>query len=134
MFEKDLSDCFKKIFGFKKVRFEQPGESQEQECLFVDIDIVDSRIKDKRYIARVTGSALIYANSDKLPFGFFAKCIDKADAALKKDLFFTEIEANSKTFQNIAQRTFSFIYFVNKQFDPEKGQITSIETNVEVRP
>lgn len=131
MFEKELAEKFGKIFNIDKVTYNEPGESQEQGCLFIDIDSCNSTIKDGKAVALIEGNAYMYAPSDKLPFGFFAKCIRKADTALTKDLFFFNIENNNQRFQNIIQRGFSFKYFYRGQFDPEIGTITSITILIE---
>lgn len=131
MFEKELSEKFGKIFNVAKVTYDSPGDSQEQGCLFIDIDSANPTIKDGKALAIVTGNAFMYAPADKLPFGFFGKAIRKADIALTKDLFFFNIENNSQRFQNIIQRGFSFTYFYRGQFDPEIGTITGITLSIE---
>ncbi len=129
MFRSILTDQFKRIFALEKVTFSAPGESQEQECLFVDIQRSRNRIKDGRALARVTGSLTIFGNADKLPFGYFSKCISKASSDQPADvagLFFFDFEENSLVTQNIVQRSCSFTFFFNSQYDPEVGSITSI--------
>lgn len=131
MFEKELSEKFHKIFNVSKVTYDSPGDAQEQGCLFIDIDSCNPTIKDGKALAIVNGNAYMYAPSDKLPFGFFAKAIRKSDIELTKDLFFFNIENNSQRFQNIIQRGFSFTYFYRGQFDPEIGTITGITLSIE---
>ncbi len=131
MYESELEDLFKQIFGVKKVSYALPGESEEQECLFVDIEKSDNVIKDGRAIARVTGHAKMFANAEKLPFGFFSKAIYRADSSLTKNFFFFDFESNILTFANIVQRGFGFVYFFDEQYDPEKGTITSVTIEVE---
>lgn len=135
MFEESLQEKLKAIFDFKKVTFSRPnktedGEAPEQECLFIEVENPRCKLSDKKQIARVTGKAIVYASADKMPFGYFAKKIAAADPANTKDLFFSDIEANSRTFQDIVQRGFSFVYFFNSQYDPAIGSITSITTEV----
>lgn len=127
MFEHELSEKFKRIFGVKKVTFDQPSDSQEQECLFIEVENSWNTIKDDKAIARVTGNCIMFGNAEKLPFGFYSKRIKQADYNDTKDLFFFDIEANTRRYQNIVQRGFSFVYFFNSQYDPEHGTITSIE-------
>lgn len=130
MFEKTLETKLKKIFGVKKVTFSQPGKSNEQEVLFVDVEQSRNRFKDGFFIARVTGTLTINANADKLPFGYFSKQIEKADPADKEGLAFFDFERNNKIYQNIVQRTVSFTYFFKDQFDPAKGLINDITIQI----
>jgi len=131
VFEKDLGDKFKRIFDLPKVTFDQPGQSEEQGCLFVDIDKSRHRVKDGRVIGRVEGTAYVYDTGGKLPFAYFSKQIAKADAADTKDLFFFDMETNEKGFLNVVKRGFGFVYLFNSQYDPEIGTITSIEFDPE---
>lgn len=131
MFEKQLETKFLKIFNCKKVSFDQPGQSQEQECLFVEIEVAKNIIKDGQVISKISGSASMFGSNDKLTFGYFSKRIAKSDPEDTKSLFFYDIESNTKRFQNIVQRGFSFIYFFNSQFDPETGSIDSVTFTTE---
>ena len=127
MFEKELEAKFKGIFGVKKVTYDEPGESQEQGCIFVEIETSHNKIQDGRAKARVEGTGIMFGPNDKMPFGFFSKRIAKADLALTKDLFFYDFEENTKRYQNIVQRKFSFVYFFNGQYDPDTGSITEVD-------
>lgn len=131
MFEKQLESKFLKIFNCKKVTFDQPGQSQEQEVLFVEIEVAKNIVKDGQVISKISGSASMFGNNDKLTFGYFSKRIAKSDPDDTKSLFFYDIESNTKRFQNIVQRGFSFIYFFNSQFDPETGSIDSVTFTTE---
>lgn len=131
MFEKLLSDKFQKIFGVKKVTYDEPGESGEQECLFVEVESARNAIKDGRVKAMVSGNVVLFSTSGKLPFGFFSKKIAEADPEDTKDLFFLDFEVNSRRYRDKVQRGFSFIYFFDGQYDPETGSITSIEFSEE---
>jgi hypothetical protein len=127
MFERTLGDKFKTIFEVDRVKYEDPGESREQETLFIEIETSRNTIKDGRAFARVTGKASLFAQADKLPFAYFSKCI-ASHSELCQDVFFFDLEENSRLFQNIVQRTLSFVYFFDIQYDPEIGTITSLET------
>lgn len=127
MFEKSLKDKFTRIFDFKKVTYDMPGESEEQECIFIEIDSTNAAIKDGRQFCKVTGKAHVFAQNDKLPGGYFAKRIKLSDLDDTRDLFFYDLEQNVRVFQNIVRRSFSFVYFFNSQYDPETGTITSVE-------
>lgn len=130
MFESRLKDTLQRIFDLKKATYALPSESQEQECLFIEVDRSNSTIKDGRALARVEGKVRVFANADKMPFGYFSKCIQAADHADVKDFFFFDIEENALTYQNIVERSLSFVYFFNSQYDPALGTITSIELEV----
>ena len=131
MFETELKEKFQKIFELKKVTFDAPGESNEQDCLFIEVEHSKNVIKDGVVKAMVSGNCLMYSQNEKLPFGFFSKAIKQADQSLTKDLFFYEIESNNQRYRNLIKRGFSFVYFFSSQYDPKIGSITSVETNVE---
>lgn len=131
MFESQLKSKLKEIFGIKKVTYDAPSEANEQECLFVEIVDVISGVKDTKALSKITGSAVLFGNADKLPFGFFAKRIKQARLQTTKDFFFYDLESNSRIYQNIVQRSFSFVYFFEEQYDPDQGTITSVEIDVE---
>lgn len=131
MFDKEIQDKLQAIFGIDKVTFDQPSDAREQNCIFVEIESTKNSIKDGKAVAMVTANCTIYGQREKIPFGFISKRIQKADHALTKDFFFQDLETNSKIYQNLVQRTFSFIYFFTSQYDPEIGTITSIDITVE---
>jgi len=130
MFEKALKDSVKTIFGLKKATYDLPSpETQEQECLFIEIEKATSTIKDTEQIARAEGKIRVYAQADKMPFGFFAKQIAKANPELTKGFFFFDVDENAGTFQNICERTLSFIYFFKGQYNPDRGEINEFIYN-----
>lgn len=133
MFEQELADKFKRIFDFKKVTYDDPGESNEQEGLFINVESPHFVIKDGVAKARIEGQAYVFANTMKLPFGYFSKAIAKANPADTRKLFFFEIEDNTPRYRNIVQRGFSFVYFFSGQYDPDLGNIESVTfTNEEL--
>lgn len=131
MFEKDLKEKIEKIFDMR-VTYDEPGESDEQEKLFVEITRARPKIKDGSETAMVEAQVSIFGNSDKMTFGFFMKQLDKADPVLKSKFFFFDLEQNARVFGNISQRSFSLVYFYSGQYDPEQGSITSIQNSIEV--
>lgn len=131
MFKKDLKDNFQQIFNLQKITFDQPGESREQDCLFIEIENSWNTFRDGRVRAKVTGSASIFAPNDKIPFGFFSKKISQASANRTSPFFFYDIETNTKRYGNLVQLSFSFVYFFDSQYDPETGSITSVDFNFE---
>lgn len=126
MFEADLAERLERIFDFRKVSFDVPSESREQESMFVQIENAHVTIKDKIQKARVTGKIRVFASHDKLPYGYFAKRIAGADIEDTECFFFSEIDDNSGQFLNIAERSANFVYFFSSQYNPELGTMTSI--------
>ena len=126
MFETTLKEQLQRIFDLDKATFDAPSESQEQECLFIEISKSRNTIKDGLQVARVTGKIRVFGNSEKLPYGYFSKCIQEADAADTLPFFFFEFEENAGSYRNIAERSVSFVYFFNSQYNPRLGTITSI--------
>jgi hypothetical protein len=127
MFEKALSDQFKRIFDLEKITYDWPSDSKEQEILFIEIDQANSVIKDQRQICKVLGKCRVFAPLDKLPHGFFAKKISAANASDVSNLFFYNIETTQNVFDGIAERNFQFVYFYDSQYDPDHGTITSVD-------
>lgn len=134
MFEKALEEKLKRIFHVKKVVYDQPGESREQDCIFIEVEQARNRVSDARFLSRVNGNLIIFGRSKELPFGFFSKAIAEADLELTHDIAFFDFELNSKYFRDLVQRTVSFVYFFDSQYDPDVGSITSMTTDIEVTP
>jgi len=131
MFEKELANRLRLLFKIQKVTYDQPGESNEQNCIFVNVETPRIRFKDGRVLARVSGKITIQGNSESIPFGFLSKSYQEADSDLKKDIVFLNMEQNEKYYRNLVQRTCDFVYFFSTQYDPSMGTITSVTTNVE---
>lgn len=127
MYEKALSEKLKAIFEVKKTDYGLPGESQEQECLFINIEKSQVQPKDGMVKIKVTGTVLMYAFNQKLPFGYFNLQIAKAPNALTHDIFFYDFEENTRSFRDIVQRSLSFVYFFSSQHDPSIGNIESLD-------
>lgn len=134
MFEKSLADKMQRIFGVKKVTYQVPGEAAEQETLFIDIEDAKNTITAGKARAMVSGNALLFGPGEKIPFGFFSKRIAAADPADTKDLFFYDMEANTRRYLNLVQRGISFVYFFDSQHDPETGSITSVAISISEEP
>lgn len=127
MFEKSLEAKFKRIFGVKKVTYNEPSESQEQECLFVEIENAMNQVGPEFERSKVTGNAILFGRNEKIPFGFFSKAVHQADPNDTKDIMFTEFEVNTRRYGDIVQRGFSFVYLYKGQYDPDSGTITSVD-------
>ena len=126
MFEDSLKQKFRQIFGIKKVTFDMPSDSQEQECLFIEIETATNRFKNKTVLSKVEGTLTMFCQVDKVPFGFFSKKIEMAKNDLTKDLFFYGFEDSKGTFQNIDMRTVKFIYLFDSQYNPEMGTLVKV--------
>lgn len=131
MFEKELADKLKAIFNVKDVSYDAPGDSREQDKLWIEIEEPKFTFGSKKVKAIVTGRGSIFGKNEAITFGFISQAIEKADASLTKDLFFTDFETNTVRFRDIVERAFSFTYFFNSQFDPDVGTITSVTTSIE---
>lgn len=127
MFENSLKEKFETIFEISKVTYDQPGESKEQECLFINVEKCLNKVVDGHFYCRVRGKGFVFAQAGKIPFGYFSKKINKSDPALTKDLHFSEIEESENLYENIVQRSFTFVYFFNSQYNPVVGNIEDIE-------
>lgn len=131
MFEQELSDKMKAIFKVKEVSYDAPGDAREQDKLWLEIEQPKFTFNDKKAKAIVTGKGSIFGRNEDITFGFISQSISTADKSLTKDLFFTDFESNNLRFRDIVERSFSFTYFFNSQFDPDIGTITSVTTSIE---
>lgn len=130
MFRKEMQDKLKAIFGVKKVTFDEPGDSFEQDCIFVEILESQSNTGQGKATAKVSGALVMYSQNNKLPFGFFNKKIQQADKSLTKNFFFFDIDVDAQNsparLQNISERRANFIYLYSAQYDPNQGSLTSV--------
>lgn len=126
MFEKALKDNLERIFKVKKLTYDLPGESNEQECMFIEVTNSVGKKSSKVFKSKVTGKIAIFANSDKIPYGFFEKKIQEASKQDVAPFYFYDFTENTGKYRNIVERTMSFIYFFSGQYDPETGSITSV--------
>lgn len=136
MFKKDLGDALLQIFGMKKVTFSHPSEgSFEQDTLFIDISKCTSRTGYGKAYAKAEGSITVFSQQEKFPFGYLNKRIQQADPELRKDLFFFDIDqdiaSSPARIQNISERRTSFIYLWEGEYDPNQGELTSLELSID---
>lgn len=130
--EETLELSVKTIFNVEKVVFDSPApDAQEQNCIFIEVENSWNTFKDGRALSKVTGNMIMFGPNDKLTLGFFSKAIAKAKPTLTHPFFFFDFEENSKRFRNIVQRSVSFVYFFDSQYDPETGSITSVTFTTE---
>lgn len=130
MFEKRLAEQIGKILDMGKVSFDAPSESQEQEGVFIQVSRARTRVKAARQIAHVVGVIRVFAASNKLPYGYFAKKIEDAPADLKRGLFFYDFEENAGKYRNIVERSVSFQYLFDSQYDPAIGTISTVNLSI----
>lgn len=133
MFRKDLIKRLEIIFGMEKTTMLAASDSYEQDTLFVEILSSRSRASGAgggRETARVTGSLLIYSQEDRLSYGFFAKRIEQAPAAVKAPLFFYDMDVDVVDSParevNLHERRTSFMFLYESQYDPDRGHLTSL--------
>lgn len=127
MFEAQLKEDLTVIFKAQKVTFDQPSSIKEQDFLFVDVEQPKITFRDKVVRCKVSGKCTMFGNAEKLTFGYFARCIAAAPASLNRRFHFSEIDANTKYVNNLVQRDFSFVYFFEDEYDPDTGEVTSVE-------
>lgn len=127
MFEKEMAEKLHRIFKVNKVTYNAPGESKEQDVLFVEIEKAKPQIKPPRALFTVRGNGYMIGQAEKIPFGFFAKAIAEARREDLEGFNFLDLEGNEVRYMNLIQRQFSFVYFFDGQFDPAQGSITSVD-------
>jgi hypothetical protein len=128
VFRAELSETLKRIFSLKKATFDAPSESAEQDCLFIEVERALTSAQPPYQRATVSGKIRVYSTTDKLPYGYFSKKIQEADAEDTRNFFFHSFEENSGRLGNLCERTISFVYFYRGQYDPDQGEITSLNT------
>lgn len=130
MFKKSLQKKLESIFQFKKTTFDAPSDSFEQDTLFIEIDKATPRISTGVAYCKAEGTLIVFSQANKLPFGYFNKAIERALPDDVRDLFFYEIDVDiagsaSRT-QNIHERRVKFIYLYKEQYDPNQGQLNTL--------
>lgn len=132
MFRKELDRRLQEIFGLR-VTFDASSdveEAFEQDKLFVEIIQATNRASSNKIYSKVTGQLVMYSEVNKLPYGYFTKRIENADPELTKDFFFSPEESpvTQARMQNITERRIGFVFLFSEQFDPNKGELTTLET------
>lgn len=130
-----MASKLSQIFGFRKTTFNAPSPdpngSYEQDTLFIQVDEAMSNTGNGRATSKVTGQMVVYVQMNKMPFGYFNKRIQQADHSLTKDFFFFDIDLNPVSsparLQNITERRVKFVYLYSAQYDPDHGEMTSLE-------
>lgn len=131
MFRQELLENLSKIFQLRKTTTQAPSDAFEQDTLFVQINSAPSRVTKDKVTSRVEGTLIVFSKENALPFGFFNKAIEQAPVAYKKDLFFSAIDQDVATsparMVNIHERRTNFLFLYSGQYDPNKGEITTVE-------
>lgn len=136
MFRKELKEKLDGIFRFKKSTFDAPSVNPqdgtfEQDTLFIQIDNAKSRVAESRFFSKVEGTLVVYAQMERIHFGFFNKQIENADPKLSKNLFFFDVDLNPANsparYQNLCERRVRFIFLYSAQYDPNHGKLTELK-------
>lgn len=131
MFRSDLKARLEKIFIFGKTTFDEPGDSLEQDTLFVTVTRSSSKTHKGWATAKVEGYLTVFSRGDALPYGYFSKRIEQADPLLTNPFFFyemeTDIASSPARMIDIHERRLSFIFLYEEQYDPRQGELTSLE-------
>ena len=130
MFKKEMQEKLKAIFGVSKVTFDEPGDSFEQDCIFVEIEKCVSSTGEGLATSKVSGNIVMFSEHGKLPFGFFNKRIQQSDSVHTAPFFFFDMDVETQNsqarFVNVAERRVSFVYLYSGQYDPNQGEMTSV--------
>ncbi len=130
-----MAEKLSQIFGLRKTTYNQPLMSNEgtfeQETLFIQVEDCKSRATFGRSYAQVLGTLIVFAQMDKMPFGYFNKRIQLASAELTRQFFFFDIDQNPPNsparVQNISERRVRFVYLYSAEYDPNHGELTDLE-------
>jgi hypothetical protein len=133
MFEKELQRRLERIFGVCKVTYlAADAAAPEQDCIFVEVDDVASRMQASgggRQTCKVTGSLLVFSQAERTTYGFFRKRAEQADPADTRGLYIGP-ETNAGTIENVCARRVAFQFLYDSQYDPDRGEMTSLETTL----
>lgn len=135
MFRADMKAKLERIFGLKRVTFNAPGETYEQDTLFVEIQECRTRATQGRCRAKVTGNLVLYTQVDKTPYGFFAKKLHKADLQDTKPFYFFNLDqdilGSEARYMNITERRCNFVFLYDEQYDPARHDMNTEQVLVE---
>lgn len=131
MFKADLKKRMEGIFGFKKTTFDAPSDQYEQDTLFIDVIKSTANTGEGKATAKVMGVLTVYSQLGKLPYGYFNKKIQQADAKLTDKLFFHNIDQDIASSPartvNISERRTEFVFLYSEQYDPNQGELQTVE-------
>lgn len=131
MFKKEMIKHLEAIFKFKKTTFDAYSDEFEQDTLFVEVQDCKERVTKDGVAIKVVGDLIYFGQVDKIKYGKMIKLIEEANAIDKNPFFFYDIDRQNVSSQarmvNIAERRISFNFFYLGPYDPDKGEITSLE-------
>lgn len=137
MFRSELQKRLKEIFGVKKTTLLAPDyEAPEQDTLFVEIAETKTRPHGKdRCACKTSGRLVMFSQAERITFGFFSKAIERATAEAKDGLFFGpefDVPDSPARRQNLHERQVPFTFLFDTQYDPDRGELESMNTSLEM--
>lgn len=133
MFKKEMIAKLIEIFKIKKTTFDAYSDEYEQDTLFIEVDDCHERVHNGGVSMRVMGDLVYFSQVDRIKYGNMIKLLEQANAVDKKMFFFYDIDkqnvSSQARLQNIVERRISFVYLYNGEYDPDKGNITSLDMN-----
>lgn len=115
--------------------FNIQSDEDEQDRIFIEVTLCRPRVSGRdggRENAKVIGDLIVTSQDQKFSYGYFTKCIEKANPELTRPLFFYDVDAvvSSEGVMNVHERRTSFVFLYDSQFDPDKGEMTSLDTTI----
>jgi hypothetical protein len=133
MFKKKLESQLKQIFEMP-VKFQAPvygDEAMEQDTIFVEVQKCRPRVQGLRILDKVEGHLVVFSRDDQFTFGLFSKAVERSTAEARKGLSFFEMDTvlpeSPARVQNLQETRSKFLYLFEDQYDPDKGELTSVE-------
>jgi len=131
MFKKDMLKKLENIFKFKKTTFDAHSDEFEQDTLFIEVQECKERITSKGAVIKVIADLIYFSQVDRIKYGNMIKLIEQANPIDKNPFFFYDIDKKNVSSQaniiNITERRISCHFFYTGEYDPEKGEITSLD-------
>lgn len=135
MFKKELKEKLENIFKFtgdkRRTTFDAYSQEFEQDTLFIEIGEENPRITSAGVSMRIEGELVYFSQVDKIKYGNMIKLIEQALPIDKNKFFFYDIDkpnlSSQARMQNIVERRISFVYLYTGSYNPDKGEMTSLE-------
>jgi len=131
MFKDKMKAQLKGIFKFKDTTFDAYSDEYEQDVLFIEVRECIERVFSGGISMKVTGDLIYFSQVDRIKYGNMIKLIEKANASDKNPFLFYDIDnvnnSSQARIQNKVERRISFTYLYTGEFDPDKGEMTSLE-------
>jgi hypothetical protein len=133
MFKADLENRLKTIFEMP-VKFEAPNygsEALEQDVVFVEVQKCRPRVQGDRILDKVMGQLVLFSRDDNVTFGFFTKAVERSTPAYRSGLSFFQMDTvlpeSPARLQNLQETRSAFMFLYDSQYDPDKGELTSVD-------